>query len=237
MRILIIDDNVSDQKRLCEKLQEYNPDYEICGVASNSASGIAIFKEKKPDVVFLDVELPDINGFDLLKEQIRPFLHKCKIVIYTAYNEYLKPTVRSDAFDILLKPIDPDDFVEVMERLEKSDVCTDTTNDDIFENESLKHLLPPKTSFLNVNINDVCFFQYKSLRRRWEAITERQAPIELKQGVKAEDLLLLGEQFQQAAKGYIINSYYLRDIINRKCYFFPPFDHITNVKVGRNYMK
>lgn len=105
---LIIDDEKPARSRLVRLLSKYEI-FNIIGEAESGVEGKQKIDELKPDLVFLDIQMPGLNGFEMLK-QIK---HKPKIIFTTAYEEYAIKAFEENSVDYLLKPVEE-------ERLEKS---------------------------------------------------------------------------------------------------------------------
>ena len=107
MNALIIDDEKNGREILSKLIGNYCNEVTILGTASNAEEGYQFIKEHEPDIVFLDIEMPNGNGFSLLQrfEEI-PF----QIVFTTAYENYAIQAIRHHALDYLLKPIDIDEL-------------------------------------------------------------------------------------------------------------------------------
>ncbi len=103
IKALIIDDESKSRKSLAQKLSDYCPEIEVTGEAQNGEEGIAAIGQHRPDLIFLDIEMPKMNGLQML-EQLNDF--EGAIIFTTAYNEYAIRAFKYSAFDYLLKPID-----------------------------------------------------------------------------------------------------------------------------------
>ncbi len=102
MRALIVDDEEPARRALRRLLSGY-PDLEITGEAANGTEAIELIEASAPDVLFLDIEMPGLNGFDVLAEaRSAP-----PVVFITAYDQYAVRAFETNALDYLLKPVDP----------------------------------------------------------------------------------------------------------------------------------
>ena len=121
MKIVIVDDDKQAAYDLeARLLKSYK--IEVAGVALNGLDGLALVNKHRPDVLFLDVQLPDISGLDFL-DRIDDFTDgDCRVVMYTAYDKFILPAFRKKAFDVLLKPIDNKDLALIMGRLEEAGI-------------------------------------------------------------------------------------------------------------------
>jgi two-component system, LytTR family, response regulator len=117
---VIIDDDTNLRNGLRELLSFYAPDIKIIGEAEDVASGVEVIDRLKPQVVFLDIQLHDGTGFDVL-EKIAQKNGKTTshIVFITAHEEYAIKAFRFSALDFLLKPVDPDELENVIGKIKK----------------------------------------------------------------------------------------------------------------------
>lgn len=116
MRAVIVDDERNAREALRGLLSLWCPDVEVVAEADSVASGFKAIQEHHPDTVFLDVEMGDGTGLDLLKRlRERPFA----LIFTTAFQQYAIAAIRMSASDFLLKPIDPDELVEAVDRAQK----------------------------------------------------------------------------------------------------------------------
>lgn len=100
IRALLVDDEPLGRASL-RALVEVTPDFEIVGEASNGIEAVERIEDLQPDVVFLDIEMPGLNGFEVL-EQVHP---APRVVFVTAYDEYAVRAFEASALDYVLKPI------------------------------------------------------------------------------------------------------------------------------------
>lgn len=114
LKAVIIDDIDLARQTLKKDLALYCPDVEVIGEAEGVVSGVKLLKTIKPDVLFLDIQLKDGVGFDLL--EILPEV-SFKIIFTTASDAYAIKAFRHAAVDYLLKPIDPDELTSAIEKL------------------------------------------------------------------------------------------------------------------------
>jgi two-component system LytT family response regulator len=113
IRSLIIDDDPFIRDLLKDKLDQYVDDVEIVGMAASGAEGAASIAEYNPDLVFLDVEMADMTGFEMLAslENIT-----FQTIFITAFNHYAIKAIRFNALDYLVKPIDLGELRSAMDR-------------------------------------------------------------------------------------------------------------------------
>ncbi|WP_020569577.1 LytR/AlgR family response regulator transcription factor [Neolewinella persica] len=111
-KVIIIDDEAAGRKLIREYLADY-PDFIILGEANNGVDAVKLCNEFLPDLIFLDVKMPGLNGFEVL-----PLLNELPRVIFsTAYDAYALEAFEVHAVDYLLKPYTLDRFRKSMVRL------------------------------------------------------------------------------------------------------------------------
>ncbi len=110
----IIDDQQDSIERLAYLLEKCD-DIHIIGNNSNPESGIEEIKNLKPEIVFVDVEMPKISGFEVI-EEIRSQGFFPKFIFTTGYSQYAIKAIKAQAFDYLLKPIDLDELKQTLSR-------------------------------------------------------------------------------------------------------------------------
>lgn len=115
-KAVIIDDVENARISLRSDLEDYCEQIEVIGEADGVVSGARLLKEMKPDIVFLDIQMRDGSGFDLL--EILPEIDFA-LIFTTSSDEHAIQAFRFSAIDYLLKPIDPDQLMEAVGKAEK----------------------------------------------------------------------------------------------------------------------
>ena len=116
IKSVIIDNEKKSRKTLHNFLQKYCKEVEILGEADGVASGIELIENTKPELVFLDIEMTDGTGFKLL-ESIDDI--QFSVIFVTAYSAYAVKAFKISAVDYLLKPINPEELIEAIEKYQK----------------------------------------------------------------------------------------------------------------------
>ncbi len=238
-KVVIIDDERAAIDILIRKLSNFK-DFQVVGMAQDGESGLRLISEEEPDVLFLDVEMPDINGIDFL-ERMYEMDYWCYVVMCTSYSEYMLQAFRNNAFDYLLKPIENEELETIMNRLlaELKQNRHKQQGGDVNKQVDGSLLFYLNTvDFQLVRIENIGLFQYNHDQRVWEVVVANQPnPIRLKRNVINETLLSLDERFVQVNQKYIVNITCLMKVKDNFCVFYPPFDNIKYVKVGRFFRK
>jgi two-component system, LytTR family, response regulator len=116
IRSIIVDDEKPAREVLKNYLAEFCPDIHVMEMAGTMKSGLNAVLQHRPDLLFLDVEMPDGTGFDLLRN-----LHRVdfRVIFVTAYSEYAINAFRFCATDYLLKPVNIQELMESVEKVRK----------------------------------------------------------------------------------------------------------------------
>ena len=115
MKAILIDDEPLALKRLRRLLEEHAGTIEVVGEAANGLEGLGLIKVKNPDVVFLDIEMPVMTGFEMLRELETP----PRIIFTTAYEDYAIKAFEENSIDYLLKPIEKDRLAKAIDKLQR----------------------------------------------------------------------------------------------------------------------
>lgn len=110
---VLIDDEVSNLKGLAQKLGKLFPKIEITHTFQKPEDAVKLLQTEQPDLVFLDIEMPRINGFDLLSQLSNI---QFQVIFVTAYSEYAIEAFKQNAIDYVLKPIDNADLTVAVDK-------------------------------------------------------------------------------------------------------------------------
>ncbi len=117
MRAVIIDDEASLRESTNTLLSIFCPDIEVVGQAAGVKEGITLIQKEHPDLAFLDVEMPDGTGFDI----VHAFRDRNFAVIFiTGHDEYAVKAFKLSAIDYILKPVDPEELERAVNKAKKS---------------------------------------------------------------------------------------------------------------------
>lgn len=240
-KVFIIDDDKVSVEKLCEVLSDY-PDLVVMGSAGLCESGCDMVADIKPDLLFLDIELPDGNGLDLLGK-VKASSANTYVVVFTAfYPKYKEEAFEKDEPDYLLKPINEFELNKVIKRYRRYRLLS-TGNV-----EKLPDPQPPTkrsevftaatyTSELRVmRLPDIGYFRYSKKRKVWEVVLADHSCVQLKRGTSASDILRYNRQFVQTHQSYIVNMQYLFFLGQAKCRLSPPFDE-DELPIGSTYSR
>ena len=116
MTAIIVDDEKHCRDVLALLLQRFCPQVQLLASCVDGTEGYQAVEMHHPDLVFLDIEMPGMSGFDML-EACR--FNKFDVIFTTAYNEYAIKAIRHNALDYILKPIDKDELVQAVQKAEQ----------------------------------------------------------------------------------------------------------------------
>ena len=114
LKAILIDDEKSGRESLRKKLQTHCPQVEVIAECGNGQEGLIAISQFTPDIVFLDIEMPLMNGFTMLQQLPR---QNFDLVFTTAFNQYAINAIRFSALDYLVKPIDVQELVNAVQRI------------------------------------------------------------------------------------------------------------------------
>lgn len=117
IRAIIVDDEPMNIQNLQALLNKHCPEIEVVSTATHADAAREKILETQPDVVFLDIQMPDRNGFELLRSFDR---HPFEVVFVTAYDEYGIAAIKFSALDYLLKPVSIGDLKTAVGKIEKT---------------------------------------------------------------------------------------------------------------------
>jgi two-component system LytT family response regulator len=115
IKAIIIDDEIHSRKILEMLLKEYCPDVQLLEQCKDAQTGLEAIRKFNPDLVFLDIEMPHMNGFEML-EQISTI--SFAVIFITGYDQYAIRAFRFNAIDYLLKPVEPKELIAAVHKIQ-----------------------------------------------------------------------------------------------------------------------
>ena len=235
--VMIVDDDKSAQDKLHDMLASYS-DIKVILVAGTIEEAKHILSSESPDILFLDLELPDGNGMDLL-DFVHEYHPGMYVIVFTAFYE----GVNGEAYkrgenDYLLKPIIPNELDKVIRRYQALDGNTDTQTPDLRKGKLYDTIamLTMKNELRPTKCSEIGFFRYNSERKLWTAILEDSTALTLRKGTTARDIMQLNPLFQQCHQSFIVNLSHVRLIGNTQVRLRKPF-HLYSIPMGRTFFK
>ncbi len=209
MRTIIIDDEVKAAKMLQIELERLFPSIKIIGNFQQADLGIKAIDKEEPDLVFLDIEMPKISGFDVLRLcQFR----KMQVIFATAYSEYALQAIKANALDYILKPIDTSELESAVKKAQQK---IEEQNFNQFQ-FLLDKLESDRKNFIKIPSGDqILFFQseeiiYCKAESNYTSIFTTQQKILVSKTLKHMEGLLPQKEFIRIHQSYIINKNHIR---------------------------
>lgn len=114
MKAILIDDEMTSLQNLKQKLEEFCKQVTVVAATQNPEEAISLIRNLKPDILFLDIEMPKMSGFRMLEELGD---YEAEVIFTTAYNHYAIDAMRISAFDYLVKPVAIEELENAVNRL------------------------------------------------------------------------------------------------------------------------
>ncbi|MBA3663467.1 MAG: response regulator transcription factor [Bacteroidetes bacterium] len=209
MKTLIVEDEQKSRDMLAGIIQKNCPMLEIVGLANNVKEGVEMVKSLKPELIFLDISMPDGSGFDLL-EQVQG--HKFELIFATASDQYAIRAIKYSACDYLLKPIDIDELKEAVDKAMKKKAIAPPTMENLqFLIQQLKRsddnfqkiTLPTGNAFEIVNIKDIIRCEADTSYTNFYLTDKRKLMVSA--GLKHYEELLPEQDFIRVHHHHLIN--------------------------------
>lgn len=216
LKAIIIDDEEGARETLLTLIQNYCTDITVEASFSNVPEGVLGINKIKPDLVFLDIEMPDYNGFELFG-----FFQEInfEIIFVTAYNEFALKAFEVSAIDYLLKPVELEGLQKAIQKVKEKKTLSNMSQrlelmNSISKGEEIKKItLPMNDGLLFVEIADIILF----------AADRAYTDVYLKNGSKIT-----------VSKPMRI----FEDILNNRPLFFRPHrSHLINLNYVRKYLR
>ena len=230
IKIILIDDEPKAIKSLEWEIANFCEDVEIMATFTKPKEAIDYLQNHDPDCVFLDVEMPEMDGFKLLDHfKKRTF----NVVFITAYNQYAIKAIKENAMDYLLKPIDSDDLILTIEKL-KAEKKTARTYDALEErlnsHSSKRIAIPVEGKLIFINTEDIIFCESDGNYCKIHMNDNKSVFISKK--LKEISAILPDEDFFRVHNSYIINLKRVSEYLKSDGYIV--LDNQKKIPVSRN---
>jgi len=211
---ILIDDEPLALARLERLLQPYRDLVEIVDRASNGAEAVEKIETQKPDLIFLDIQMPEFNGFEVLEK----ITHQPWVIFSTAYDEYALKAFETNSIDYLLKPVDPERLQKALEKLQHLNRSDASALQSQLQN-LLAGLKPAAAKRIQVRtgdhirflqVKDICFFQAADKYVAAHTFDEVFLLDETLNQLEAE---LPGEDFARIHRSALVNLNHLAEVV------------------------
>ena len=239
-KAIIIDDEPAARRLMKSMLEEDQDVVQVIGEAGNGRDAIAIIEEMKPDVIFLDIQMPDLTGFEVIdKLKIKP-----NIIFTTAYEQYAIKAFETFSIDYLLKPVKEERLANSISKLQQFGRLQQPIDLAGLQEIIRQYQMPQKATALPIKTGD------RINLIRFENISYLEAndkyvfiyTIEGQKHISDQSLLALEEKlpptFYRIQKSYIINKDRIKEMhrhFNSRYLFIMDDKLATRLTSGRTY--
>ncbi len=212
---VIIDDEAKGRLALKEKLRAYCSNVQLVAEAANGKEGIVAIEKHHPQVIFLDIEMPGMNGFEMLNNLPDKNFH---IIFTTAYDQYAIKAIKYAAFDYLLKPIDIEELKLAIAKISLQPANQTKTQIDLLQ-QNITHpkkmlnklAIPSLEGLLFYDINDIVYLEANSNYTHIHFISSPK--VLASKTLKDFEELLPDSTFFRPHHSYIINLNFIKRYI------------------------
>ena len=215
LKALIVDDEKNSRDSLKGKLDLFCPEIEILGEAENVTQAVEFCENNRPDLLFLDVNLAGESGFEILEKLAVSEGRMPEIIFITAHDEYAIKAIKFSAADYLLKPIDPEELVKAVRKVEvKKDIDPAPKLKTLMENirqaaDSPKKIVIPSSDGLHViKISDISRCESSSNYTQFFLTTGKT--MLASKTLKEFDGMLCDYNFERIHKSHLINMNFVK---------------------------
>ena len=240
IRTIIVDDDLASVERLKKDLDAM-PEINVIETTTSANIAKQLIINKQPDLIFLDVEMPEMSGFDLLNDIKSEINSNTCVVFYTAHDRYVLDALRASAFDFITKPYLPEELDAIVLRVKENISENHNNIESMLQkllNQDDRFAVQAVTGVMMVKYDDVLLFEFPKNKRNWELLFTNGKRLTLRATITSKEILSVTSSFIQINQNCIINIKYLASIENRtyKCKFYPPYDN-TEVIIKPKYYK
>jgi two-component system, LytTR family, response regulator len=214
MKAIIVDDEPDGIRTLEKMLQLHCPDVKVAATCSNATIAKQQLEEIKPDIVFLDIQMPGKSGLELLTELPNKDF---EVIFVTAHNEYMLQALQYSAADYLLKPVDEDRLIEAVQRAEKRmqpgrKEWTETLMHNLTKTGSpaeMRLCLPTLKGFIVVKLDDIIYCEAERSYTIFHLDGKRTVTVS--KSLIEYDNLLQDTQFLRIHKSFLVNLHHVKE--------------------------
>lgn len=234
-----IEDNPEDAARLQGALREA-PSYHYAGNATTFAQGCELIQRVHPDLLFLDIDLPDANGLEKVSELRALVTWPMQIVFYTVHDNFAIEALRNAAFDYLIKPLRPQELQDLLQRFaqgynERFQTMGSTMADRSDSARESIVMINSIQGYQQIRLTDVVYLWHIPHTKYWRVHLSDGSTQTLKKETSAQTILSMHGDFAQVNQSQIINLSYLSVLRRDSCTLLPPFDGVE-VPVSRSFL-
>jgi two-component system LytT family response regulator len=209
LRTVIIDDEPDSVQLLKLQLSQCCPQVEVIETFTSAIKALDRIEKLQPDILFLDIEMPVVSGFELLE---RIFHLNFSVIFITAYNQYALKAFRFNALDYLVKPIDANELIEAVEKAAKKIKPTSTQlslmQKQMRGEKATKFAIPAQNGISFIELNEIVFVEASNNYSKLVLVDKKMFIIS--KTLKDVQDVLEDSHFLRVHRQYIINLNHLK---------------------------
>lgn len=240
-KCILIDDEPAAIQRLQNLLKDYAEAIEVAGVANSGEEAVLLIKDLNPDLIFLDIQMPEMSGFEMLQK-----LDKIPLVVFcTAYDQYALQAFETNSIDYLLKPVKQERLAQTIEKLKilKGDQQAQKMLS-LFKELSQENKKKERTSITVKSNNRILFYKLEEIAcfkadDKYVTLYHKNGDEKLTEKSLVQLEAELPDYFMRIHRSVIINKNLVQEV---QPYFNSRYTVVLNdnkIKVisGRSYLK
>jgi two-component system LytT family response regulator len=205
-KVLIIDDEKRTRDLIAKMIETFGFDLTVISEGETMDTAIKAIQNHQPDILFIDIQMPDGTGFDVLKQLENISF---EVIFITAHEEFAIQAIKFSALDYLLKPVDPLELKEAVEKAikavntKKIDTQIDALQNNILPNQKKRLVLKTHESVFIVELHDI--IRCEADKNYTSFILNGGKKIVVSKTLKDYETLLVGHNFMRVQQSHLIN--------------------------------
>lgn len=218
MKAILVDDEPDGIRTLQKLLERHCPHVTVVATCASAVKARQQIEEQKPDVVFLDIQMPGKSGLELLMELTETSDNDFEVIFVTAHNEYMLQALQYSAADYLLKPVDEDRLIEAVQRVEKrieagkKEDRTETLLHNLSKSGNpaeMRLCLPTLKGFIVLKLDDIIYCEAERSYTVFHLAGNRTVTVS--KSLIEYDNLLQDTSFLRIHKSFLINLHHVKE--------------------------
>lgn len=215
IKAVIVDDEQSSREAVSTILESNFQSIKILAQADSVKTGIEVIKKNKPELLFLDIDLPDGTSFDILRSID---YSKMKVIFITAFHDYAIQAIKFSAFDYIMKPLKASELISTVNRVTEETLEANYTDkfDAIFSNFNSAHpelkkiVLKTSDKIHVVNINDIIHCRADNTYTTFFLLNGKK--IIVSKPIKKYEEMLSEHGFMRVHQSHLVNLNYIQHL-------------------------
>jgi two-component system LytT family response regulator len=210
IKVLVVDDENKTREFIAKLIRSFGLELEVIPQGENVETALEAINEHKPDLVLLDIQMPDGTGFDVLK---RIPAKNFEVIFVTAHQEFAIKAIKFSALDYILKPVDPEELRQAIESAiqsissKKDEIQFDALNHNLVPHQKRKLVLKTQESVFVVELDDI--IRCEADKNYTFFFLTNGKKILVSKTLKDFETLLAGHNFFRIQQSHLININYV----------------------------